>query len=368
MNSSRFQFRLRPVLFTALLGAAGLTACQRPETVAPAGGENAVAVRMAEVERRETSFPIHTAGMIALKETVKLSFKTGGLIAAIPVDEGQEVKEGQLLARLDLAEIEAREAKARSAFEKAERDLQRVRSLYQDQVAPLERLQDAETAYEMARSDLQVAEFNLKHSLINAPSNGKILSRFAEQGELIEPGRPVFVFASTDKNWILRFGAVDRDVVRLSLGDPADLYLDVFPERVFKGRVSEIAETANPQSGTFEVELELEAQAGAPLVSGFIAKVEVFPSQHRMLYFVPLQALVGGDRDRGFVFTVDPATSRAVKLPVQVYRILDGEVAIGSGLEQVRRVVSAGAPYLDQGTLVRIRNGSMRTEPQQSGP
>jgi len=347
MRAARFILAATLLLFSA-------ASCSKDKSE-EAVGERTIVVETAEVAHRTTAFPVHTAGMVSLKETVKLSFKLGGIVERIFVDEGQSVKKGQILARLDLSEIRAKGTKAQSAFEKAVRDLERALNLFKDRVVTLEQLQDAETAHEIAQSDLDVARFNLSRSTIFAPSAGKILKRFSEQGELIAPGTPVFVFASTEKNWIIRFGVIDRDVVRLRLNDPAKVSFDVFPGRVFDGVVSEIAQTAEPQTGTFEVELMIIDQAIADLVAGFIAKVDVYPSKKERLSFIPIEALVDGEGKQGYVFVVNEATSRAVKIPVTVARILDGQVAVSSGLEEVTEVVATGASYLVHGSMVKVK-------------
>ena len=347
MRAARFILAATLLLFSA-------ASCSKDKSE-EAVGERTIVVETAEVAHRTTAFPVHTAGLVSLKETVKLSFKLGGIVERIFVDEGQSVKKGQILARLDLSEIRAKGTKAQSAFEKAVRDLERALNLFKDRVVTLEQLQDAETAHEIAQSDLDVARFNLSRSTIFAPSAGKILKRFSEQGELIAPGRPVFVFASTEKNWIIRFGVIDRDVVRLRLNDPAGVSFDVFPGRVFDGVVSEIAQTAEPQTGTFEVELMIIDQANADLVAGFIAKVDVYPSKKERLSFIPIEALVDGEGKQGYVFVVNEATSRAVKIPVTVARILDGQVAVSSGLEEVTEVVATGASYLVHGSMVKVK-------------
>ncbi len=314
--------------------------------------EEKIVIETEEVVQRELSFPVHSAGVVSQKEKIKLSFKVGGIVESIYVDEGQAVKEGQILAVLNLSEIKAQVNKARSAHVKAVRDLERAKNLYADRVATLEQLQDAETAYVITLSELEVAEFNLKYSKIAAPSNGKILKRFVEVMELVSPGIPVFIFASMDKSWIIRFGVTDRGIVRLSLGDPADVLIDVFPEEIFSATVSEIAEAADPATGTFEVELEID-QGEYKLISGFIARVDIYPSTKQEVSLIPIAALVEGDRDKGFVFTVDSSSSKAVRLPVKIGRILNDEVVVTSGLENVKEVVTSGAQYLTDGSCVK---------------
>ncbi|MBN1798468.1 MAG: efflux RND transporter periplasmic adaptor subunit [Spirochaetales bacterium] len=342
--------------FIVLMGLCGLLpGCgQAKQPEADNGQQKRISVHVMPVVTHEVSFPIHAAGMLALKETAKLSFKTGGIINAIYVDEGATVASGQLLAKLNLAEINAQVHKAQSAFQKAVRDAERVRKLYKDDVAPLQQLEDAETALEIARSDLNIAEFNRRHSAIYAPARGRILKRFAEAGELIAPFVPVFVFASTEKNWIIRFGVTDKDIVDISLGDPAEITFDVYPDTVFKARVSEIAQTADPYTGTFEVELSIQNQAERKLISGFIGSVEVFPLKKEEVAFIPLNAVVEVRDKQSFVFTVDDDWARARKVPVTIVKILDEHVAVQLGEQKIEYIVTVGAYYLEHNSPINV--------------
>jgi len=332
-----------------------LLSCGEEQQPAPANEQQKrVSVHIMPVVKHEVSFPIHAAGMLALKETAKLSFKTGGIINAIYADEGDAVAAGQILAKLNLSEINAQVHKAQSAFQKAARDADRVRKLYEQEVAPLQQLEDAETALEIARSDSNIAEFNLKYSAIYAPARGRILKRFAEAGELIAPFVPVFVFASTEKNWIMRFGVTDKEIVRISMGDPAEVTFDVYPDMVFKAWVSEIAQTADPYTGTFELELSIQNQVDHKLISGFIGRVEVFPHKKKEVAFIPLNAVVEVRSKQSYVFTVDDAWERARKVPVTIIKILDEHVAVQVGEAMIKYIVTVGAFYLEDNSPVNV--------------
>jgi multidrug efflux pump subunit AcrA (membrane-fusion protein) len=93
-------------------------------------GENAVPVKIVAVSRQPLAIPIFTSGTLFPGSMIKLSFKIGGIVDQLRVDEGDTVKRGQLLASLNLAEIAARHQQARSAWLKAQRDAERVKNLY----------------------------------------------------------------------------------------------------------------------------------------------------------------------------------------------------------------------------------------------
>ena len=302
-------------------------------------------VYVAPIEKRDQPLPIRTSGRLASKAEVRLSFKIGGIIEQLNVDEGRSVRRGAVLARLNLAEIDAQVVQATSGLEKAKRDLERVQGLFQDSVATLEQFQDAQTGVEIAEANVRIAEFNRKHAEIKAPAAGRILRRMAERDELVNPGQPVFVFGSSRTGWVARVGLADRDIVKLALSDSARLVFDAYPDQEFKGWVTEVADAADPMSGTFEVEIAIQ-DPNQLLKSGFIARVDLYPSRGESYFYVPVEALVEGDNREGIMYVYDEASQEAKKVAVQIARILESEIAVANGLEDYDRVVTDGASFL----------------------
>ncbi len=346
------------ILLAFVLMTCGISCRQEQEQPQKA---DVVYVKTAPVEHAEMSQSIHTNGRISSKKEIKLSFKINGIIRNIYVDEGEAVKKGQLLARLDLSEIESQVEQARSAFEKVQRDLKRAENLYEDKAVTLEQLQNIRTAHQVAESRLEVAEFNLRYSEIHAPSKGQILRRLMEENEMASAGMPIFFFASTERDWIVRAGVSDRDLVRLRLNDPAVLRFDAYPGETFQARVSEIAESSDPMTGTYEIELQVDTK-DKKLVSGFVAQVDISPSSKEMYAVIPIEALVEADGRQGFVFTVDESTNRASRIPMTIGFLFEDKVAVASGLEDIAFVVTEGAPYLIEGTQVKIVEPDETTE------
>ncbi len=336
---------------TILLFCAGLILfiqCQKSENGPFA--EKAIPVTFADVTKRDVAPAIRTSGRLSSSEQMKLSFKIGGIIDVLHFNEGISVRKGDVLAALKQDEIDAQVRLARSGFEKAQRDYHRAENLHADSVATLEQLQDARTGMDVTESQLHIAEFNLEHARITAPADGRILLRLAEENELIAPGHHVYVFGGGGQDWLVRVGVTDSDVVRLHLGDSASVFLDAYKDLRFPARVTEIGGAPDPLNGTFGVELILHSNANK-LVDGFFARVQIYPSQTESCFVVPFEALVEADGDHAFVFSPGP-DNRAVKVSVRIHHLLDGEVAIATGLENVDRVVTQGAAYLKEGTLL----------------
>lgn len=315
---------------------------------------DAIMVKTTVVNEREVSIPVHTSGKLASQSEKKLSFKIGGIIDQIFVDEGQKVGKGQVLAKLDQSEIEAQVTQAKRSYEKAERDFERVKKLYADSVATLEQYQDVKTGLDIARANLEIAEFNFQYSEIRAPQTGRILKRLVEENELIGPGVPVFIFGSTAQNWIVRAGVADRHIIRLQIGDSARVQFDAYPNFSFYGSVSEIAEFADPMSGTFEVEIEI-SRPEQKLISGFVASIDIFPQQHQRFSMIPIESLVEGEGRKGFVYRLSDEKKFVEKIPVIIDYILANELAVSQGLSTGDIVITDGASYLSDGARVQVK-------------
>jgi membrane fusion protein, multidrug efflux system len=337
----------RPASLAVLVLAA---ACGRSAGAAEAAPESVVPVRTAEVVLEWVVDAVRATGTVHARDEIQLSFKSGGVVARVAVEEGDRVRRGQTLATLETHEVDAQVDRARSALAKAERDLARAQALFADSVATLQQVQDARTAAELARAEVQAAAFNRRHAAIVAPVDGVVLRRLAEGGELAAAGAPVLVVGSSERGMVLRAGVADRDAVRLRPGDRAVVRLEALPGRAFAGTVREVSPAADRATGTYRVEVALEP-GGVPLVSGLVGGVELRPSSGAETAMVPIEAILEADGPAATVYTV--ADGRARRLAVTVGRIQGDRVAVTGGLDGVVRVVTDGAAYLHDGAAVR---------------
>lgn len=337
-----------------LLPLLALAGCSVPD--APAAQEapvHQVAVRVAPVERGPLARPVHAAGRVGYSAETRLAFKVGGVVARIAVDEGDHVSKGQVLARLDPREIDAHLSEAESARTKAERDLERATLLNKDDVVTREVLENAATAAEVARAGAAAARFNRRFSEIRAPLSGVVLARLVEPGEVVGPGTPILVVGSAGTGRVVKAGVADRDVVRLAVGDAADVDLDALPGVRLPGTVSEIAPAATPTTGLFEVEVRIDGAAPA-LAAGMIARAAIVPRATEPVTTVPLAALVDADGARGRVFALAADRRHVVPHVVDIAFLVGERVALRGGLDGVAQVVSDGAAYLDDRSVVKV--------------
>lgn len=331
---------------TALLILAGCMDTGPKDTADPA-----VVVKTIRLKDTSFVFRVRTAGKLASKTESKLSFKTGGIIQKIMVDEGQSVRKDQLLAQLNLEEINSQVMQAELALNKAERDYERAGNLYRDSVVTLEQFENAGTALEVARSNASIANFNLQYSTIRAPAPGRILKRIAESNEIIAPGHPVFLFASTGSDWVVRANLTDRDIVRVSMRDSAHIWFDAYPGEIFSGKISEIGTSADPYTGTYEVEIQISRRP-EKLVSGFIAKVDIFPASQDKHLVIPVESLIDGVGLTGYVMLLVDQQPQRRKIKINAFS--DHGIVVQDGLSPGEELIIEGAQYLKTDSRIKV--------------
>ena len=334
------------VLLTVLVAGCGSN--DAPPAVKP------TPVRIQQASQGPAVPPIDTNGQVVTKHEQRLSFKMGGLVRRIHVQEGDVVRQGQRLAEIELTEVDAQMEQARQMAEKAARDLKRGENLYADQVISLEQLQDLRTQAAMAEASFKSAQFNLGYSVIVAPRDGVVLRKLVEERELVPAGSPVLVFGESARGYVVRAALADREIVNVKLGDKGEIRMDAFPGQALTGTIVEVASAADERSGMFSIEVSFDTPPPR-LVSGLVARLRLTPeSSAPPLTYVPIAALVEGDGDRASVFVLDDG--KAQKRDVRVAFITADSIALESGLAAGEPVITDGALFLENGEAVEVQH------------
>lgn len=325
------------------------------DTDAKSERRNYTLVETAPVELSNDAIPVYSIGRAASDKEVKLSFKVGGLIWSVFADEGDYVKKGTMLANLRTDEIDAQVFKAERALQKARRDLERIKAMFADEVATQENVDDLMTLVAVSESDLSVAKFNQKYAKIVSPANGRIIKRLAEPNELVSPGQPLFILSSNQGATIVKASLSDKDISRISYNDKADILFDAFPGDTIKGYVSQISESSDPMTGTFDVDISV-ATKKKRIRNGYIGRVLLKPSQNNVYYKIPIDAIVEGQEKSLTIFTPVSGDSIAQELTVTPFQITSKYIAVyQDGSSSIKRVITKGAPYLKDQDKIKIQ-------------
>ncbi len=345
---------MRPTVYLSAVALPLIAACR--DAPAPELRIDPVPVTVADATTGDSTALVMATGSFGSRDEIPLGFKIGGIATRVLVDEGATVQRGQVLAMLDLREIDAAVDKAQVAVDKALRDQQRVQRLAADSVATLAQAQDAMSALEAARADLASARVNREYAIITAPEAGVVLQRLVTPGSNVAPGTPVLMLGGSRRGRVLRAGLPDRDALRVRVGDPAMVRFDALPDKSFAGKVVLVGRSADPRTGTYAVEVAVQNADALP--SGLVGQMAVTVRGKQRGALLPVDALLEADRDSATVYTVQSGSTptadlTAAPLRVQILR-LEGDRAAISGLPVNTRVITRGAAYVTPNAPIRI--------------
>jgi RND family efflux transporter MFP subunit len=346
---------MKKIQLTLIALTSILFACkEKPKNTNPLGQPDIISVKVAPVSSFGSTKTIQATGLVATENEANYSFKIGGVIRSILVDEGQFFKKGQLLAILNTTEIAAGLAQANLGVDKAARDYARAVNLYRDSVFTLEQLQNTKTALDLAKKTSEATAFNLRYAQIYAASDGFVSRKIASGGEVVGPGMPVLAINETkqNNNYILKVGVTDQEWAMINPGQTAIVTLDGYADKKFEAFVFRKSQAADPALGSFQVELKLKLNDIKPAV-GMFGKAEIATSQDENVKVVPYGSLVEADGDKAFVFTPDGA-NKVRKIPITIARFDNQQVYLKDGLDGVKEIVISNSAYLNEKSTIKI--------------
>ena len=323
-----------------------LSACRGGETAA-SPPLPAVKVSLYTAEETSQAAAEKVPGSLRARLRAVIEAKVSGRIAKLSAVEGKSVQAAELLAELDVQEIKAKLDQAVAVKEQAERDLVRYDELYRKNATAREAFEGMQAKAAVARAAVVEAQTMLGYARITAPFNGVITRKLADVGDLAAPGKPLFEMEDPAS---LRFEASLPESLlgKAELGAVFSVKIASIPEDL-RGKVSEVAPTADPNSRTFLVKLDLP-QNGA-LRSGLFGHVEI-PLPERPILKIPAPALIKrGQMEIVFVVQDGKARLRLVRSGQRLER----EVEILAGISPGERLVGEGAAALRDGQPVEAR-------------
>jgi len=320
--------------------------------VAPPAVETVVPVTLAVVAPAAGTGAIAVTGTVRLKRETALAFNTSGRLAAITVLEGETVRPGQMLARLDPTGLDAASRSAAADALRARADYARLAKLGTQGWVTKSRVEGAQAAATAAAARVDQTGFDVRFGRIVAPVGGIVLRRAFEPGQMVATGAPVVTIGETASGYVLRVPLSDADLRRVRLGSGAAVTLAALSAEPVPATVTEIAGRGDDRTGTFQVELRLAPRPG--LRSGLIGNAVIHGSggDDTSGVSVPASALFAARADEGFVYVYDRGVVHA-RL-VGVGTLTDGGIAVTRGLKVGDRIVVSGVDRLRDGAAVAV--------------
>ena len=314
-------------------------------------GQRVIPVAAAPVARRDLARAVTVVAPVEPVRTIGVNSLMAGTVLALHAEEGDRVREGQLLAELDAREARAQLERARAVLANAEATFQRNQQLYDSQIITASEFEQSRSAHEVAKSDAEVWRTRLEFSRIAAPSAGMVTAKHVEAGSAVTPNQRVFDLADVSQ-LVVRVRLSELDVVHLRTGVAVEVSLDAYPDARIPGKIRRVFPSADAQSRLVPVEVALGAvPAGLLVRPGFLARVTFALDRRNGALAVPAPA-VGVGEDGAFVYVVQ--SDSVVRRPVGLGVSVEGWVEVAQGLREGELVVTSGHANLRPGARVRV--------------
>jgi membrane fusion protein (multidrug efflux system) len=322
-------------------------------TSAPASAAKLARVTTVKIETRPFTDQIEAVGTLLAQESASISANVTEAVVELRFDDGQPVKAGDILARLDSVEEEATREAARAALAEQSREINRLSDLVKQGAAPAVRLEERETLAELARRRLEEAEAKLADRKIVAPFDGIVGLRRISVGALVTPGT---VIATLDQisRMKLDFTVPESFLSDLKPGLKIAAVSTAYPDRKFEGTVTQIDSRIDPVTRSVAVRAEIPNPDGE-LRPGMLMTT-LLHRNPRTSPAVPERAVVPVGRE-SFVYLVrrtPDGKASAERVPIKAGAREPGIVEALSGLKPGDEIVTDGVMGLTTGAPLQI--------------
>lgn len=341
---------------------AGLLASCGDDATTMSRAPTEVSVRI--VELREATVPVQyvTSGLLTVDKRVVITSRLSGYIRDMAVREGESVKKGQLLLRVDPADVRsqleqarARLAQVQATHADAKVDYERYKSLFEQNAASRQQFEKAEMHYNISREQVreakaarQQAENQLAYAEIVSPVDSIVVSKSRNNGDLAVPGAPILMLE--DPGQLLVETYIDEsNISRVKSGDRVHLHFPAIDMKI-EGAIQQVVQAADMASHRFLVKIALPSDG--PLHSGMYAQVE-FAIGSRPSLLLPRQAVIDRADLKG-VYVVDAQGISHYRL-VRTGREWNGNIEITAGLKAGERIAIAMDTPLQSGMLIKAQ-------------
>lgn len=296
----------------------------------------------------------------------KLAFRVSGQIITLTTKAGENVKKGQLLARLDPKDFKLRVDDRQARFDLAKSQFERAKTMLDKKLIAQSQYDEAQANLRVSQSSLNTARADLEYTYLRAPFAGSVAQRLAENHENIQAKQTIFTLQTSDR-------------IDISIQLPENLFAHInrnsqyqptvsfpsYPERKFLAQIKEWDTVAAPGTLTYKVVFSMEAPKAINILPGMTANLSADMFQvtdyQQGSFQLPIESVFSApdsnSSDKGrYIWKLDSNTMMVSKAQVVVGDIKNGTIEVLSGVSEGDKVVAAGVHFLSEGMKVRVWN------------
>lgn len=311
--------------------------------------DEAVPVEVTTLGRGQIESILRFSTNLEAENDVQVFSEADRKVTQLLVEEGDKIRKGQVLIRLQNEAQQTELARVKSQLAKAKVEFERQTRLYEQELISIDEYNEATYALEQLELALSDAQRELGYTEVRAPITGTLTERFISVGDHITVNQHLFDI--TDFNSIVaRIYVPEKELSRLRVGQDARIFAEAAGTGEKRGTVDRVAPRVDPRSGTVKVTVAIPPTEG--LLPGMYVTVELITDVHKEAVLVPKKALVY-DADQLFVFRVkadDNVERLLIRAALEDRDNIEPEGILGAG----DRIVIAGQASLKDGSKIRL--------------
>lgn len=303
---------------------------------------------------------IRLSGVIEAIDDATVSAEVSGRVLSI-TRRGEMVEEGDVLARFDDRLIQAQYQTAKSGYELAQDNYQRLQALYEEEIISTQDINNARAQRDQAKAQLDQAEKQLQDSEIRAPFPGRVEERFIQKGELISTGMPVVRLVNTSEARVVT-GIPERYSGQITEGSKAEVTIRSLPGEVRNTTISYAGNVIDPDTRTFTVEIDLDNRNNL-LKPDMIVNLRVQRSTLEDAIVIPRTAVLRNEEGVSVFTAVEENGHKIARLvTIRTGQASGALIEVTEGLEPDDEVVISGMSNISEGDRLNILNTETSTE------
>ena len=347
-----FQVSRLVYLLSFLLLATYQLGCSNANSQPPEEEEEeapAVPVEAAHATRGEISAFFSGTASLEAEEEATVATKASGVVTKIFVEEGDRVKAGQALAKLDGERLALELARTEVSLNKLKREHDRNEELYKKQLISVEEFERIKSDYETQQAAYNLAKLELDYTTVRAPISGIVSQRYIKVGNTLQMNEQTFMISDFDPLLAVMY-APEKELGKLKVNQHAQLGVDALASTAFTGKIKRISPIVDATTGTFKVTIEVQDKSNV-LKPGMFGRVQIVYDTHSDALLVPKEAVIEEDSEISLYVVQD---SQAFRKVISRGYIDERYVEILEGIDEDAQIITAGQGSLRDSARVEV--------------
>jgi membrane fusion protein (multidrug efflux system) len=308
-----------------------------------------IPVEATSVSRGDISAYYSNTATLEAEQEALIVAKVRGIVKEILVEEGDKVKAGQVIAKIEDQQYQIEADRAKSNMDRLYNDFKRSKELYDKNAISAEEYQNKQFEYEAQKSAYELAKLNVEYTSIKSPISGVISERLIKKGNMIGTDQNVYKVTDFDPLQAILY-VPEHEMAKINKNQPAEIKVDALPGKSFKAHVERISPIVDPATGTFKVTVVIDDK-NEKLKPGMFGRVKIVYDTRLSTKMIPKAAVMSEDQTQTVFVVRDSLAYKKVIVTGYVNGI---NIEVLEGLDDGEIVVTTGQGSLKDSAKVNV--------------